>query len=262
MYQRIVPHHNTGGFTSHRLRLPDKEYGEALDCLVKGCSDMLLLSPDGGTILLGKRNVQPQPDWWFAGGRIFPGETPAQSCGRLLSREFGLEIAPARFQVVCCQSLAWGMREQPPQSNGTTDLQVVLSLLLTAPEVEKVVLDPQEYTASQVPCRARTKQPRVQPLAHSRSSTWTTLRGSSPYPHEPVTNSRQVTRARRRRLYLRLFRPSPDSCTPFVPTFTVDPTIGNPHWQVPPGTQVRSCLAPRGAEAGRDACRRRDKSSG
>ena len=125
MFQRSVPHHNTGGFISHRQRLPDKEYGEALDSLVKGCSDMLLLSPDGDTILLGRRSVQPQPDWWFAGGRIFPGETPAQSCGRLLSREFGLVVDPARFQVVCCQSLAWGMREQPPRNHGTTDIQVL-----------------------------------------------------------------------------------------------------------------------------------------
>ena len=54
------PHHNTGEFKSHRIRLPDKEYGEALDCLVKACSDMLLLSPDGSKIFLGKRLVQPQ----------------------------------------------------------------------------------------------------------------------------------------------------------------------------------------------------------
>jgi hypothetical protein len=58
MFQSCVPHHNTGGFSSHRVRLPDKEYGQALDCLVKGCSDMLLLSPDGSRLLLGKRKVR------------------------------------------------------------------------------------------------------------------------------------------------------------------------------------------------------------
>ena len=143
------PHHNTGDFKSHRIRLPDKEYGEALDCLVKACSDMLLLSPDGGKVFLGKRLVQPQPDWWFVGGRIFPGETPARSCCRLLKRELGLEIDPSRLQPVCCQSLAWGMREQPPKEHGTTDSQYVLSLRLSAAEVEKVVLDPSEYETSQ-----------------------------------------------------------------------------------------------------------------
>ena len=167
----------TGAFSSHRKFLDDKEYGEALDCLVKACSDLLLQSPDGQRIFIGKRLVHPQPDWWFVGGRIFPGETPVQSCCRLLRRELALEIDPARFQTVCCQSLAWGMRQQPPMEHGTTDSQacgqcdvyqawycvclawlacacawrlgqVVLSLQLTEAEVEKVVLDPKEYETS------------------------------------------------------------------------------------------------------------------
>jgi 8-oxo-dGTP pyrophosphatase MutT (NUDIX family) len=145
MFQAYVPHHATGAFTSHRKFLADKEYGEALDCLVKACSDMLLLSPDGARVLVGKRRVQPQPDWWFVGGRIFPGETPVQSCCRLLKRELSLEIAPDRFETVCCQSFAWGMRQQPPMEHGTTDSQVVLSLRLTVAEMSKVVLDPKEY---------------------------------------------------------------------------------------------------------------------
>ena len=149
MFQRAVPHHNTGGYTSHRVRLPDTAYGEALDCLVKGCVDMLIISPDGSRILLGKRKVQPQPDWWFAGGRIYPGETPPASCARLLQREFGLTIGLARFQIVCCQSLVWSMREQPPADHGTADVQIVLSLVLTDQEVENVVLDPAEYLDSQ-----------------------------------------------------------------------------------------------------------------
>jgi len=144
-----IPHHDTGGFTSHRKFLPDKEYGDALDTLVKACSDMLLLSPDGTKIFVGKRKVQPQPDWWFVGGRIFPGETPKQSCTRLLKRELGLEIDTCRLRPICCQSLAWGMREQLPKENGTTDSQFVLSLQLQDSEVDKVVLDEKEYEASQ-----------------------------------------------------------------------------------------------------------------
>jgi len=148
MFQTTVPHHNTGSFRSHRTRLPDKEYGEALDCLVKGCSDLLLLSPTGN-LLLGKRKVQPQPDWWFVGGRIFPGETPFQSCSRLLKRELSLDIDPSRYETVCTQSLAWGMREQPPKDHGTTDLQVVLALRVAETELDRVVLDPAEYSDSQ-----------------------------------------------------------------------------------------------------------------
>ena len=53
--------------------LPDDEYGIALYNLVKGCTDILLLNPAGTHIFTGRRCVQPQPDWWFMGGRIFPG---------------------------------------------------------------------------------------------------------------------------------------------------------------------------------------------
>jgi hypothetical protein len=38
--------------------LPDEQYGIALDNLVKGCTDILLLHPDGKRIFLGKRCVQ------------------------------------------------------------------------------------------------------------------------------------------------------------------------------------------------------------
>lgn len=122
---------------------------QALDTLVKACSDMLLISPDGKRIFIGKRKVQPQPDWWFVGGRMFPGETPAQSCARLLRRELGLEIDTARLRPICCQSLAWAMREQLPKENGTTDSQFVLSFQLNEDEVSKVVLDEKEYVDSQ-----------------------------------------------------------------------------------------------------------------
>ena len=107
MFQQSVPHYDTGSFKSHRKFLADAEYGDALDAVVKACSDMLLISPDGKRILIGKRNVHPQPDWWFTGGRIFPGETPVQSCCRLLKRELCLDIEPSRFETVCAQSLAW-----------------------------------------------------------------------------------------------------------------------------------------------------------
>jgi hypothetical protein len=59
--------------------MPDEEYGRALDCLVKACCDVIVSVADGaraaGTdmeekIFLGRRQVEPQPDWWFIGGRM------------------------------------------------------------------------------------------------------------------------------------------------------------------------------------------------
>lgn len=147
--QTTVPHFVTGDFTSHRKFLADKEYGDALDSIVKGCTDMLIVSADGAKLLLGKRLVHPQPDWWFVGGRMMPGDTPKSSCARLLRRELGLEVQPERLSFVCSASLAWAMREQAPQTNGTTDVQLVLSMQATQEEMAAIKLDEKEYSDSQ-----------------------------------------------------------------------------------------------------------------
>ena len=70
-------HFVTGDFTPQKVFLPDREYGLALDALVKGCADVLLTRGEGASlrILLGKRKVEPQPDWWFLGGRMKAGDT-------------------------------------------------------------------------------------------------------------------------------------------------------------------------------------------
>ncbi|EJK76677.1 hypothetical protein THAOC_01548, partial [Thalassiosira oceanica] len=60
MFQSGVPYHKTGAFKTRRTFLPDDQYGVALDNLVKGCTDILLLSPDGQKVFTGKRCVQPQ----------------------------------------------------------------------------------------------------------------------------------------------------------------------------------------------------------
>ncbi|KAL7513026.1 hypothetical protein ACHAXN_012322 [Cyclotella atomus] len=149
MFQSGIPLHETGSFKSHRTFLPDDQYGIALDNLVKGCTDILLLDPTGNKIFTGKRCVQPQPDWWFLGGRIFPGESPIQSSQRLLKRELGLDIDSDRFRPVCCQAFAFEMREQEPKNHGTTDVQFCLKVRLqNEEEVKQVVLDENEYCDS------------------------------------------------------------------------------------------------------------------
>lgn len=117
---------------------------------MKGCTDILLLNPAGTHIFAGKRCVQPQPDWWFMGGRIFPGETPVQSCQRLLKRELKLDVGADRLKPVCAQAFAFGMREQEPKDHGTTDTQFCYKLqLIDEEEVKKVVVDEEEYCDSE-----------------------------------------------------------------------------------------------------------------
>jgi hypothetical protein len=84
------------------------------------------------------------------GGRMFPGETPIESGQRLLKRELGLDITKDRFDVVCSQAFAFGMREQEPKEHGTTDAQFCYKVqLLNDDEVQKVVLDENEYSETE-----------------------------------------------------------------------------------------------------------------
>ena len=78
---------------------------------------MIVRNPEG-KILLGRRCVHPQPDWWYIGGRIMPGESPSRSCARLVKRELGLELPSERFEPICVMSQVWEMREQEPQNHG------------------------------------------------------------------------------------------------------------------------------------------------
>ena len=145
-----TPQFVTGPFTPRRVFLPDREYGLALDALVKGCSDVLLVSADGKKILLGRRKVEPQPDWWFIGGRSRPGDTTTAAAARNVKRELGLDFAENRFEVVANYSMVWSYREQEPTTNGTADLSTVHAVYLTLKEEEDGVpsLDPQEYHES------------------------------------------------------------------------------------------------------------------
>jgi len=148
MFHSTTPHFETGKFTSHFIFLPDEEYSRALDCLVKCCTD-ILLTDQTGRIFLGKRKVHPQPDWWFVGGRMRPGETPASSAVRNVRRELGITLSTDRLKSVGHYSFLWEMRNQPPMDHGTADISIVHTAVLTPEEAAIVKLDTAEYSSSQ-----------------------------------------------------------------------------------------------------------------
>lgn len=129
-------HFVVGDFEKKSVFLPDREYGLALDALVKGCADVLITQEIDGEfrVLLGRRCVEPQPDWWFVGGRTRPGDTPEEGAARNVKRETGLAVEPSRFRVVGNYSFVWKMRQQAPATNGTADISTVLELRLTPDE--------------------------------------------------------------------------------------------------------------------------------
>jgi ADP-ribose pyrophosphatase YjhB (NUDIX family) len=141
----------TGDFTPHHCFLPDDTYGLALDALVKACSDVLLLSPDRASLFLGRRKVEPQPDWWFVGGRSKPGDSTQEAAARNVKRELKLAIEPARFETVGNYSFVWEFRQQEPQDHGTADISTVHMVHLSAEEAAACdkAMDPDEYRDSQ-----------------------------------------------------------------------------------------------------------------
>ena len=139
-----LPHFVTSEYTRNKTFLGDEEYGRALDCFVKGCAD-LLLTDDRGMMLMGKRKVHPQPDWWVLGGRMKAGDTVEEAAGRNCRRETGIDIAPERWSFVCCQTMLWQFRKQAPEGNGTADFGVIMTARITAEERASMNMCSEEY---------------------------------------------------------------------------------------------------------------------
>lgn len=143
-------HFITGSYAPVVSFLDDVGYARCLDTLVKACNDLLLTCE--GKIFLGKRQVFPQKDWWYGcGGRMKPGENLFECAKRLFARELKLEFSveelQRRLMTVGSYSFLWGKREQLPQTNGTADISVVVTLALTAAEKARIVPDEFEQRA-------------------------------------------------------------------------------------------------------------------
>ena len=96
-------------------------------------------------MLMGKRKVHPQPDWWVLGGRMKAGDTVEEAAGRNCRRETGIDIAPERWSFVCCQTMLWQFRKQAPEGNGTADFGVIMTARITAEERASMNMCSEEY---------------------------------------------------------------------------------------------------------------------
>ena len=122
MEERSVEHFVSGEFRSHVRFLPPEKYAVIRDTTVRACVDTLIIN-QRGEILLGKRAIYPWPSWWSFGGRMLPGESPAEAVGRTVKEDLGLSnIPPERFFFLAPCSLVFGRRQEPPQENGCHDL--------------------------------------------------------------------------------------------------------------------------------------------
>jgi len=138
-------HYETGEYAKNSTFLEDEEYARALDCIVKGCADVLLRDSEG-RILIGYRNVEPAANGpWFIGGRIKVGDSVFQAARINVRRECKIDIKEERFEVVHTSTHVWAKRKQAPSENGTGDVIVVSTATITDEEKANVEMVNTEY---------------------------------------------------------------------------------------------------------------------
>ncbi len=125
------------GFKSHAKFLPDETYSQVLDSIVMACVDAVLMNSKG-EMLIGKRAVEPNRDWWIIGGRMRPGESFEQAAAVNVERELGISIEPSRFKYLCTYSVAWARRAEPPCENGLHQVSITMLVRVTDEEVSSI----------------------------------------------------------------------------------------------------------------------------
>lgn len=134
-------------YKPEKVFLSDETYSQALDSIVVACLD--ILPTYEGRILIGQRAYHPQADWWFFGGRFYPGETSTSSAKRLIMADIGLAVDEKRFKYLTTFSAAWERRAQKPEYNGSHTLSVVVTFELTPKEYKRIKLG-KEYLNSKL----------------------------------------------------------------------------------------------------------------
>ena len=141
-------HFVTGSFTSHAFWMEENDYAKGLDNFVVTCADCIVLNSKG-QMLLGKRTIEPQPDWWIAGGKMVPGETFIEAVVRNVKRELGLDIDGSRFSFLPgVYSLVWARRQQAPKDHGSHTVSITAVLQITDNEASAIKPN-YEYAALQ-----------------------------------------------------------------------------------------------------------------
>ncbi|MFH1671763.1 MAG: NUDIX domain-containing protein [Candidatus Portnoybacteria bacterium] len=143
--QKGKRHFTAGNFVSHAEFVDPPIYGEIVrNNVVRGCVDCLV-SNENGRILLGKRVIDPWPDWYTFGGRMVPGESPEEACARTIKRDLGLEVSPDRFAFIDVLSNAFDRRQEPPQENGCHDLNLFHLIIVDEKEATLIKMEKAEY---------------------------------------------------------------------------------------------------------------------
>lgn len=114
----IVRHYTEGDVKIPNVFLPDRAYGEALQCFVPVCTDIVPVDPKNRLIYLASRKSRPMTGLWWIGGRMRPGEVLEDAAVRNFKRETQVELTKDRLQLVGIFSYIWKDRSQEPCTMG------------------------------------------------------------------------------------------------------------------------------------------------
>jgi colanic acid biosynthesis protein WcaH len=70
--------------------IPNELYHRILAIMPIVCVDLMVIDVEGKLLLLKRRDEPAKGQWWFPGGRVYLGETRAESALRKLHEECGL----------------------------------------------------------------------------------------------------------------------------------------------------------------------------
>lgn len=90
--------------------LSDADYAQALRVFVISCVDLFVVCE--GRVLLGKRQQEPQPDWWIIGGKMNPGESRTATAIRKAREELGVDLSGSVFEFLGSFDYAWSTSAQ------------------------------------------------------------------------------------------------------------------------------------------------------
>lgn len=130
--------------------LPNDAYGEALQCFVPMCTDIVPIDRAQQLIYLASRKAKPMTGLWWIGGRMKPGELKEEAAIRNFKRETQLELTYERFQLAGVFEYIWKDRAQPPQDMGCHMCAFTYTVELSASELRAASanLEKNEYEAS------------------------------------------------------------------------------------------------------------------
>lgn len=112
-------------------------YEKVLPVWVKACIDAILYVVKEGKaqMIIGKRKILPQKDWWVFGGRLFPTDLTLQDAvSRKLKEEIGIEVTTERIprEPACLNYMRWS-------DDSSTILAPAFIVEVTEKEIEQMI---------------------------------------------------------------------------------------------------------------------------